>query len=117
MRNSPSAGLSPRAFAIIFGVSLTTAVGNPVLVSVLPAIDHSIGILDAMVVAIFSFSALMWTITSPFWARASARLGRALGRANARWLPHSDARPSRPRDIRRRSGRAPAAKHAERGGC
>ncbi|HEX5377204.1 MAG TPA: MFS transporter [Phenylobacterium sp.] len=69
-------GLPKRSFAIIFGVSLATAMGNTGMISVLPAIGRSIGIPDAMVAAIFSLSALLWAFSSPFWARASDRYGR-----------------------------------------
>ncbi len=68
--------LPKRAFAIIFGVSVATALGNTGLISVLPAIGRSIGIPDEMVVAIFSLSAIMWAFASPVWARASDRYGR-----------------------------------------
>lgn len=69
-------GLSRRPFAIIFGVSLATALGNTGLISVLPAIGRSIGIPDPMVAAIFSLSAVLWAVSSPWWARASDRHGR-----------------------------------------
>jgi MFS family permease len=77
----PSASTEPtgvprKAFAIIFGVSLATAMGNTGLISVLPAIGRSIGIPDPMVSAIFSLSALLWAFSSPGWARASDRYGR-----------------------------------------
>src|SRR5580704_8984940 len=68
--------LSRRAFAIIFAVSMATAVGNTGLQSVLPAIGRSIGIPDPMVAAIFSLSALLWAASSPFWARQSDIRGR-----------------------------------------
>ncbi len=69
-------GLPKQTFAIIFGVSLATAMGNTGMISVLPAIGRSIGISDPMVVAVFSLSALLWAFSSPFWARASDRYGR-----------------------------------------
>ncbi|MBZ9603078.1 MFS transporter [Phyllobacterium chamaecytisi] len=69
-------GLSRRAIAIIFCVSMATAIGNTGLQSVLPSIGRSIGIADAMVAAIFSLSSLLWAVSSPFWARQSDRLGR-----------------------------------------
>ncbi len=69
-------GLPKGTFAIIFGVSLVTAMGNTGMISVLPAIGRSIGIPDPMVAAIFSLSALLWAFSSPFWARASDRYGR-----------------------------------------
>jgi MFS family permease len=65
-----------RAFAILFVVSVTTAVGNNGMQSVLPAIGRQIGIPDPMVTAIYSLSALLWALSSPFWARASDRRGR-----------------------------------------
>jgi MFS family permease len=69
-------GLPKRALAIIFGVSIATALGNTGLISVLPAIGRSIGIPDYLVVAVFSLSAVLWAVASPFWARASDRYGR-----------------------------------------
>jgi MFS family permease len=65
-----------RAFAILFGVSVVTALGNTGMLSVLPAIGRQIGIPDAMVAAIFSLSALLWAVSSPFWARQSDLRGR-----------------------------------------
>lgn len=73
---SAPAGLPKGTFAIIFGVSLVTAMGNTGMISVLPAIGRSIGIPDPMVAAIFSLSALLWAASSPFWAKASDRYGR-----------------------------------------
>src|SRR5438128_2524909 len=69
-------GVPRKAFAIIFGVSLATAMGNTGLISVLPAIGRSIGIPDPMVSAVFALSALLWAFSSPWWARASDRRGR-----------------------------------------
>src|SRR5690606_4606116 len=69
-------GLHRRAFAIIFAVSMATAMGNTGLISVLPAIGRSIGIPDFLVSGIFSLSALLWAFSSPAWARASDRYGR-----------------------------------------
>jgi MFS family permease len=68
--------LSRRAFAIIFGVSMATAMGNTGLQSVLPAIGRSIGIPDPLVAAIFSLSALLWAFSSPAWARQADIRGR-----------------------------------------
>lgn len=68
--------LPKRALAIIFGVSIATALGNTGLISVLPAIGRSIGIPDYLVVAVFSLSAVLWALASPFWAKASDRYGR-----------------------------------------
>lgn len=72
----PQSTLPKRAVWIIIGVSAATALGNTGLISVLPAIGRSIGLADEMVVGIFSLSAIMWALASPFWARASDRFGR-----------------------------------------
>ena len=65
-----------RAFAILFGVSVATALGNTGMLSVLPAIGRQIGIPDALVAGIFSLSAVLWAVTSPIWARQSDLRGR-----------------------------------------
>ncbi len=62
--------------AIVFGVSMVTAIGNTGMQSVLPAIGREIGMPDALVVSIFSLSALLWAVMSPYWARRSDREGR-----------------------------------------
>ena len=68
--------LPRRAFAILFTVSLIQAVGNTGMQSVLPAIGREIGMADPLVAAIFSLSAILWAVTSPFWARQSDIRGR-----------------------------------------
>jgi len=72
----PPAKLSRRSFGLLFAVSIVVAIGNTGLLSVLPAIGREIGIPDPMVAAIFSLSALLWAIGSPFWARQSDTRGR-----------------------------------------
>jgi MFS family permease len=69
-------GLPRRSFAIIFGVSIATALGNTGMQSVLPAIGRQIGFPDYLVAAIFSLSALLWAFSSPFWAARADRSGR-----------------------------------------
>ncbi len=73
---APLATLSRRSLAIIFGVSIVTAVGNTGMQSVLPAIGRQIGFKDYLVAAIFSLSALLWGFSSPYWARQSDVKGR-----------------------------------------
>ena len=65
-----------RSFAVLFCVSVVTALGNTGMQSVLPAIGRQIGIPDPMVAAIFSLSALLWAFSSPIWARQSDLRGR-----------------------------------------
>src|SRR5580693_1171826 len=63
-------------FAIIFCVSIATALGNTGMQSVLPAIGRQIGFPDFLVAAIFSLSALLWAFSSPYWAARSDSSGR-----------------------------------------
>lgn len=64
------------AFLILFAVSLTAAAGNMALQSVLPAIGRTFHLSDTLVAGAFGLSALLWTFTSPAWARLSDTLGR-----------------------------------------
>lgn len=61
---------------MLFAVLLTVAAGNTALQSVLPSIARQIGIAPMQVAIIFSFSALLWTVSAPFWARQSDIRGR-----------------------------------------
>jgi MFS family permease len=72
----PVPRLPAKTFAILFGVSMATALGNTGMQSVLPAIGRSIGFPDYLVAAIFSLSALLWALSSPIWARLSDLHGR-----------------------------------------
>ncbi|WP_419814012.1 MFS transporter [Glacieibacterium sp.] len=72
------ASLPRRHFAVLFVALLTVAAGNTALQSVLPAIARVIHIPDMLVAVIFSFSALLWTFSAPYWARQSDRRGRKL---------------------------------------
>ncbi|HEX6859499.1 MAG TPA: MFS transporter [Caulobacteraceae bacterium] len=74
--DAPPVKLSRRSFGLLFAVSIVVAIGNTGLLSVLPAIGREIGIPDPMVAAIFSLSALLWAIGSPYWARQSDTRGR-----------------------------------------
>ena len=74
----PPERLPAKSFAIIFGVSIVTALGNTGMQSVLPAIGRSIGFPDWQVAAVFSLSALLWAFSSPFWARQSDRGGQPM---------------------------------------
>ncbi len=67
----------PRAeFAVIFASLLLVAAGNTAMQTVLPGIARVIGIPDLAVALIFSFSALLWTFSAPYWARQSDIRGR-----------------------------------------
>ena len=63
-------------FALLFTVMLTTAAGNTALQSVLPALGRSLKLPDYAIALVFSFSALVWALAAPMWARRSDRRGR-----------------------------------------
>jgi MFS family permease len=63
-------------YALLFAVTVMTAVGNLGLVSVMPAIGRALAIPDALIACTFSLSALAWAFSSPVWARRSDRQGR-----------------------------------------
>jgi MFS family permease len=69
-------GMSRREFAVLFAALLTVAAGNTALQTVLPAIARVIHLPDMLVAIIFSFSALLWTFSAPYWARQSDMRGR-----------------------------------------
>lgn len=68
--------LSNASFAALFLVTLMAVVGNTGLISVMPAVGREIGIPDFLIATIFSLSAALWALTSPYWARLSDRHGR-----------------------------------------
>lgn len=76
MSRAEGSRLSRIAFASLFATTLATAIGNTGLISVMPTVGREIGISDFLIAGIFSLSALMWAISSPYWAGLSDRRGR-----------------------------------------
>ncbi|WP_298172501.1 MFS transporter [Novosphingobium sp.] len=67
----------PRSrMALLFMVMLVTAAGNTAMQSVMPSIGTHLGIADVWVSLAYSWSALLWMLLAPFWARRSDRRGR-----------------------------------------
>lgn len=62
--------------AVLFLVMLVAAAGNTAMQSILPAIGTKLKIPDVWVSLAFSWSALLWVFTAPYWARMSDRRGR-----------------------------------------
>lgn len=62
--------------AVLFAVMLVAAAGNTAMQSILPAIGAKLDIPDVWVSLAFSWSALLWVLTAPAWARQSDRRGR-----------------------------------------
>jgi hypothetical protein len=62
--------------AILFMVMLVSAAGNTAMQSALPAIASQLDVADVWVSLAFSWSALLWVLTAPKWARLSDQRGR-----------------------------------------
>lgn len=61
---------------VLFLVMLVAAAGNTAMQSALPAIASELDMPDVWVSLAFSWSALLWVITAPKWARMSDKRGR-----------------------------------------
>lgn len=62
--------------ALLFMVMLVTAAGNTAMQSVMPSIGTELGVEDFWISLAYTWSALLWVICAPFWARRSDRRGR-----------------------------------------
>jgi MFS family permease len=63
-------------FLLLYAAMLVAAAGNTALQSVMPAIGREIGISDLWVTVSYTWSAILWVILAPLWARQSDRHGR-----------------------------------------
>ena len=64
------------AFALLLGAVMCLGMGQTVTFAILPPIGRELGLSERQVGGIFSVSALMWVLTSPYWGRLSDRWGR-----------------------------------------
>lgn len=70
------ATISHTRMALLFMVMLTTAAGNTAMQSVMPSIGTKLGVADVWISLAYTWSALLWVICAPLWARRSDRRGR-----------------------------------------
>jgi MFS family permease len=75
-QNTALAAIPNTRLAVLFMVMLVAAAGNTAMQSILPALGTKVGIGDVWVSLAFSWSALLWVLTAPAWARQSDRRGR-----------------------------------------
>jgi MFS family permease len=68
--------LTTRHFLLLYAAMLVAAAGNTALQSVMPAIGREIGIADFWVTVSYTWSAVLWVLLAPYWARASDTHGR-----------------------------------------
>lgn len=63
-------------FALLYAGMLVAAAGNTALQSVMPAIGRQMAMNDVWVAIAYTWSAVLWVLTAPYWARQSDRHGR-----------------------------------------
>jgi len=65
------------AFFLLFFSLMAIGAGNTMLIAaVIPPLTRTLALPDWMAGAIFSFSALCWSLSSPFWGKRSNEYGR-----------------------------------------
>jgi len=73
---APSSVIPPGRMALLFTVMLVTAAGNTAMQSVMPSIGTALQVDDVWISLAYSWSALLWVVCAPFWARRSDKRGR-----------------------------------------
>ncbi|MDJ0641826.1 MAG: MFS transporter [Erythrobacter sp.] len=73
---APAKVISRGRMALLFMVMLVTAAGNTAMQSVMPSIGTALGVDDVWISLAYSWSALLWVVCAPIWARRSDRRGR-----------------------------------------
>lgn len=71
-----ASSISRTRMALLFMVMLTTAAGNTAMQSVMPSIGTELRVADVWISLAYTWSALLWVICAPLWARRSDRRGR-----------------------------------------
>lgn len=71
-----SGAIPPGRMALLFMVMLVTAAGNTAMQSVMPSIGTALQVDDVWISLAYSWSALLWVVCAPFWARRSDKRGR-----------------------------------------
>lgn len=82
----PATAALPRSrLALLFMASLVLAAGNTAQQSVMPAIGTALGVDDVWISVAYTWSAVLWMTSAPFWARRSDRRGRKAMMAVGLW--------------------------------
>ncbi|MFN3864357.1 MAG: MFS transporter [Erythrobacter sp.] len=68
--------IPPARMALLFMVMLVTAAGNTAMQSVMPSIGTALAVDDVWISLAYSWSALLWVVCAPLWARRSDKRGR-----------------------------------------
>jgi MFS family permease len=73
---APTGAIPRSRMALLFMVMLVTAAGNTAMQSVMPSIGTALKVEDVWISLAYSWSALLWVVCAPFWARRSDKRGR-----------------------------------------
>lgn len=65
-----------RPFWVLFASLICIGIGQTLIFAVLPPAARDLGLTEVQVGSIFTVSAVLWVIMSPFWGRRSDALGR-----------------------------------------
>lgn len=74
--NKSTSAIPSGRMALLFMVMLVTAAGNTAMHSVMPSIGTALQISDVWISLAYSWSALLWVVCAPIWARRSDKRGR-----------------------------------------
>ncbi|MBS0481364.1 MAG: MFS transporter [Proteobacteria bacterium] len=74
--SATTATLPGGRLVLLFTVSLVTAAGNTAMQSVMPSIGTELKVQDFWISLAYTWSALLWMICAPMWARRSDKRGR-----------------------------------------
>ena len=74
--SSGTATLPGGRLTLLFMVMLVTAAGNTAMQSVMPSIGTALKVEDVWISLAYTWSALLWMICAPMWARRSDKRGR-----------------------------------------
>jgi MFS family permease len=74
--SATTASLPAGRLTLLFMVMLVTAAGNTAMQSVMPSIGTALGVEDVWISLAYTWSALLWMLCAPVWARRSDRRGR-----------------------------------------
>ena len=76
-QEAQTTGRLPRArLALLFALSMVAAAGNTGMQSIMPALGAALGVADVWISIAYTWPAVLWVISAPYWARRSDRRGR-----------------------------------------
>jgi MFS family permease len=75
-QTEPQPARRPHRFLILFACLLVIGAGNSMLLAIAPPLVRTLNLSDSSIGWIFSLSALIWVVASPYWGRVSDNAGR-----------------------------------------